>query len=312
MSKIEWTDRTWNPVRGCSRVSAGCQRCYAERMASRFAGPGGAFEGFAFDGKWTGKVSLVPEKLGEPLHWRRPCRVFVNSMSDLFHELLPDSAILKVFDVMRQCPQHVFQILTKRPGRMRDFCQRVRFDGMARDGEEHIWLADDANGRGWRLMGGNGCSGMPWVWLGVSVEDQATANERIPLLLETPGAIRFVSAEPLLGPIRFELVPGFSKAGSAGQELLRNWWVIVGGESGPGARPCDVAWIRSLVEQCGRASVSCFVKQLGASRIENGLSDPGHTPSLDRLKSRKGADPLEWPEALRVREFPAVAFEATP
>lgn len=300
MSSIEWTDVTWNPVRGCSRVSEGCRNCYAERMASRFSDEGQPFHGFvertAAGPRWTGKVELVPEKLAEPLRWKKPRRVFVNSMSDLFHESLPDSAILKVFDVMRQCPQHTFQILTKRPERMRDFCLRVRFDGMAKDGERHIWLADDANGPGWRLMGGDGCSGMPWVWVGVSVEDQVTAEERIPFLIGTPSTVRFVSAEPLLGPIDFGAVPGFNRAGSAGHDLLRNWWIILGGESGPGARPCCIDWVEQIVRQCRTAAVPCFVKQLGGNPVGDTV----------RYHDRKGGNPAEWPARLRVREFPEV------
>ena len=190
MTSIEWTDCTWNPVRGCSRVSEGCRNCYAERTAARFSGGDigddsedrlhGAFEGFAImksDGPhWTGKVELIESKLEEPLHWKKPRRVFVNSMSDLFHESLPDDAILEVFRVMQDCPQHIFQVLTKRPENMRRF--------MAEWEGESIWEGPVQN-----------------VWLGVSVEDQKTADERIPLLLQTPAAVRFVSYEPALGPV---------------------------------------------------------------------------------------------------------------
>lgn len=347
MSAIEWTDRTWNPVRGCSRVSEGCRNCYAERQAARFSDPGQPFYGFvertAAGPRWTGKLRLELKKLWEPLTWRKPARVFVNSMSDLFHENLPDDAILAIFDVMRQCERHTFQILTKRPARMRDFCQRVRFDGMGNAGGGRIWLADDANGPGYRLMGGNGCTGMPWVWLGVSVEDQATADERIPLLLDTPAAVRFVSAEPLLGPVDLTRLlvketgydhpdlaeTSFDALCGRGTYPSRMTgipiqcegpaldWVIVGGESGPSARPCSIDWIRKIVRQCHTASVACFVKQLGA-RYEDPVNGIGGAAarvnpaicSIRNLVDRKGGDPSEWPENLRVRQFPALEVVA--
>ena len=492
-TSIEWTDATWSPVTGCTKVSAGCKHCYAEGVAKRFWG----------DRKFT-DVQTHPDRLDAPLRWRKPRRVFVNSMSDLFHEDVPDEFIDRVFAVMALAPQHTFQVLTKRPERMRAWvsdpetpfrvtramdslhgtpraAEEVRpiagFPGyfasshgtiyserrghrrhmrpdygdqgharvqLHREGESqrgkrmlvHRLVLEtfvgqppspDAQGRhldgnprnnaaenlSWGEQGDNwgdskrhgthrryskldqatvdairsraaqgesgealgrefGVSGtqvrnivagrqwatkaligwpLPGVWLGVSAEDQATADERIPLLLETPAAVRFVSCEPLLGPIdvtvlqrsdgwqvdslrgiyshscdegfdhpaAYEEVPG-------GPHLD---WVLVGGESGPNARPCDVAWIRSIVEQCGEAGLACFVKQLGAVPF---VGDGKHThvsgyrgygvvcdqgdpcphcgkhpitqwPSLV-LRDRKGSDPSEWPDDLRVREFP--------
>jgi protein gp37 len=255
-SKIQWTDRTWNPVRGCSRVSAGCERCYAERLAYRFNGPAQPYEGLTrmtrYGPVWTGKLRLVPEVLQEPLRWRKPCRVFVNSMSDLFHEAVPQEFIDRVFSVMAEARLHIFQILTKRPGRMLEIARR------------HAPLSN--------------------VWLGVSVENQAMADERIPLLLDTPAAVRFLSVEPLLGPVNIFRRNGCVPIG----------WVIVGGESGPGARPCDVEWIRDLVCQCRGADVPAFVKQLGTQPL--GLEYC--------LRDHKGGNPAEWPEHLRVREYP--------
>ncbi len=291
MSRIEWTDVTWNPVRGCSRMSAGCVNCYAERIAVRFSHKGAPYEGFAdvprrhsqtgratcgVRGHWTGRVELIAEKLDEPLHWRKPRRVFVNSMSDLFHEALSDDAIADVFTIMAAARQHTFQVLTKRPMRMLAWTHSA--DKYMRQG---------------------GILPAPNIWLGVSVEDQATADERIPLLLQTPAAVRFVSYEPALGPIILANYKDWLRAGLD--------WLIVGGESGPGARPCDVAWVRHVVRQCREAGVPCFVKQLGARPVtDHRTRPPGeshHWTSV--LGDPKGGDPAEWPEDLRVREFPA-------
>ncbi len=167
---IVWTDETWNPLRGCSRVSEGCRNCYAESVARRFDGPGLPYEGLiASGGQWNGQIKLVPEKLDEPLRWQRPRRIFVNSMSDLFHPNVPNEYIDRVFAVMALASQHTFQVLTKRPERMLEYLNRR--------------------------------TTMPNVWLGVSIENQVTADERIPLLLQTPAAVRWVSAEPLLRPV---------------------------------------------------------------------------------------------------------------
>jgi len=319
-TSIQWTDISWNPVRGCSRVSAGCEHCYAERQAARFSGPGNYAHGFVKRGprgpRWTGRVELVPEKLREPLSWRRPRRVFVNSMSDLFHEALPDEAIDRVFAVMALAPQHTFQVLTKRPERMRayfaDLKNRRRAVMVAAGGLRAplLPLID------WRPPGAN-------VWLGVSVEDQASADKRIPLLLDTPAAVRWISAEPLLEAVNLRrLLPGgepnpahqcLQYDALAGTRLdIYDWktkacerldWVVVGGESGPGARSCDVEWIRDVLKQCQEFRCPVFVKQLGASPYQ----DADGAVALEFLKprDRKGGNMLEWPEDLRVREFPA-------
>lgn len=325
-TKIEWTERTWNPIRGCSRVSAGCQNCYAERMAARFSDEGMPYEGLAKrnPARWTGDVRLVEEHLEDPLKWRKPRRVFVNSMSDLFHERLPMNDIVRVFKVMSEAPRHTFQVLTKRPGRMWDFMMIMsRFNEVCERPEE------------WPLKN---------VWLGVSVEDQKTADERIPLLLNTPAAVRFISAEPLLGPLDLGAVRvgcgwraiycGCSPNSGCGHSTLD--WVITGGESGPGARPCQLDWLRNVVTDCREAGVPCFVKQLGGKFAVNyydhdyreeyeaqGFDWPepmewetrhGQPPVGSRvriqLKDRKGGDPSEWPEDLRVRQFPALTQTA--
>ena len=268
--------------------------CFAQ---STLAGP-----------RWTGRVELIPSKLDEPLRWRKPRRVFVNSMSDLFHEALLKTEIEQVFDVMSNAPRHTFQVLTKRPERMQEFMEwRV---------ERRADLA-------------------PNVWLGVSVEDQATADERIPLLLQTPAAVRFVSLEPALGPVDFdgpspypdkgwlcgwhaepEHASGCDGSCSQGRcpeavqvQNERLDWLIVGGESGPGARPFDVAWARPVVAQCKAAGVACFVKQLGARPMSSDYADrafySGADHRLNTIFDPKGGAPSEWPEDLRVREFPA-------
>lgn len=309
---IAWSDETWNPIRGCSRVSEGCARCYAETVAARFSGPGLPYEGLAKrngkgEARWTGAVRMVPEHLADPLRWKRPRRVFVNSMSDLFHEKLTDNQIAAVFGVMAASPQHTFQVLTKRAGRMLEW-----FRGLPRTqtGWCQAMAMAELRGDPARLAIP---TDLPWplpnVWLGVSAENQATADERIPLLLECPAAVRWVSYEPALGPL--VLAPEWSSLS----------WLVAGGESGPGARPCDVRWIRSIIEQCRTASVACFTKQMGARLVlpgaedlhgsgwgEHVVEDDGAADGADRLvrfdRNGKGGDPSEWPEDLRVREYP--------
>lgn len=297
-SKIEWTEATWNPLRGCTRVSAGCQHCYAERVADRFSGPGQPYEGLVKrvggEPRWTGRVDFVESALDQPLRWKKPRMIFVNSMSDLFHESVPDAWIDRIFAVMALCPQHVFQILTKRPDRMRAYCAAL---------PPH-----------WATLSIDGQWPLPNVWLGVSVEDQATADERIPVLLDTPAAVRFVSAEPLLAPVRLARLgpawpggritnalrgtrwPELDEVGAITSRTARLDWIIVGGESGPGARRFNAEWAESIVDQCRAAGVPCFVKQLGGHVVWHGRRQI--------LRDKKGGDMSEWPERLRVREMP--------
>lgn len=315
---IQWTDATWNPIRGCSRVSEGCRNCYAEAVARRFSGQGLPYEGLTNgQGRWNGTIRVVEEHLTDPLRWKRPRRVFVNSMSDLFHENVSDQTIDRIFAVMAFSPQHTFQVLTKRPERMLAY-----MNGLSRHPKDHCWA--DAL-RSFRVFGhGDTLRSvslpLPNVWLGVSVEDQATADARIPLLLQTPAAVRFISAEPLLGPI------DLLKQNEVPLSMLptaRLDWVIVGGESGPGARACERHWLALIVQQCKRADVACFVKQLGAkyTDAQNGIggaafkTDPVVQADikgrmygpLAYLRDRKGGDITEWPEELRVRQFPEVS-----
>ena len=273
MSKIEWTEKTWNPVRGCSMAkgseSGGCLNCYAARMAAR-ALPGmrspTTGEPFAIlrpaGPRWTGKVELIEHMLDVPLRRKKPTTYFVNSMSDLFHESLPDEAIDQVFAVMALRPEHTFQVLTKRAGRMQKWAARTVMGARIHSAIGRI------RGTGW----GNGPEPpfpLPNVWLGVSVEDQQRADERIPHLLQTPAAVRFLSVEPLLGPVSFRW-PAWEPFKGPGQVsdhldgLRRLDWVIVGGESGPGARPMHPEWARSIRDQCVAAGVPFFFKQWGA------------------------------------------------
>jgi protein gp37 len=242
---IEWTDETWNPVTGCTKVSPGCDHCYAERVTERFHGPG-SFE----------RVVLHPDRLEKPLHWCKPRKVFVNSMSDLFHDEIPDEFIARVFAVMSLAPRHQFQLLTKRHGRMRSVLGSAAFEETVRDIARTVkygggWSnprLNDVNYRTWPL---------PNVWIGVSAEDQKRAELRIPALLETPAAVRFVSLEPLLGPIDLDAVPLPSP------QARPLDWVIVGGESGRSARPMHAAWARDLRDQCVTAGVPFLFKQWG-------------------------------------------------
>ena len=287
-TNIEWATDIWNPVRGCSIVSAGCTNCYAMRYAHRFSSPGFPYEGLTKSTHggpvWTGEVRTVPGVLDVPLRWKQPKRIFVNSMSDLFHEDVPPSFIERVWLTMRGAPRHTFQILTKRAARMRSILSSASFDSLAV---------------------------LPNVWLGVSVEDQRSADERIPLLLQTPAAVRWISAEPLLGPVQLSRWMPCSMGDvdtcpnvpltccqcddqRSSNDGLN--WVVVGGESGPKARPFDPDWASAIILQCKSADVPVFVKQLGSRLRWEGAPV--------RLKARKGGDPSEWPEALRVREYP--------
>jgi len=267
MSKtsIEWTEQTWNPIVGCSIVSPGCTNCYAMKMAARIEAMGnqpryaGTTRKVNGNTIWTGKLAQAPDSvLLAPLKRKKPTTYFVNSMGDLFHEDCPDEWIDKVFAVMALSPQHTFQVLTKRAARMKDYCGRL-------DSEPH----GDTARRIVAAWPGNApvpVAGitfpLPNVWLGVSAERQQEADERIPLLLQTPAAIRFISAEPLLGPIDLT-VPDIDLGIGRYKSHTDLDWVIVGGESGAKARFMDQDWARSLRDQCRSARVPFFFKQWG-------------------------------------------------
>lgn len=333
--KIEWTDATWNPIRGCSRVSHGCENCYAERMAHRFSGKGQPYEGLTRQTKhgpvWTGKITLVEKALDLPLRWREPKRIFVNSMSDLFHENVPDDFIDRVFAVMALAPKHTFQILTKRAERMHEY-----INGLRKRSEGRYFMpalfghaaalakeAGDERARDCFNIAANKYAGwdtwpLPNVHPGISVEDQETADYRIPYLLNTPAAIRWISAEPLLEPIDLTTIAAAKIAGGRfGQDVLNQKyqsidWVVVGGESGPGARPFNVQWAREIVAQCKDYGVPCFVKQLGSRPMTPELTHWKAPVELLadssgywlKLRDKKGGDMSEWSPDLRVREYP--------
>src|SRR5579883_426912 len=285
-TSIEWTDATWNPIRGCSRVSEGCRNCYAEKFAYRFSGTGRPYEGLvrvnaAGERKpeWNGQVRFIEKHLLDPLKWggqvkeewgvlggemrERTRGIIVNSMSYLFHENFPDEWIDRIFAVMALCPQHIFQVLTKRPERMRKYL-------LGKSDKNHraaVWMAMASFDEGLGMP----CPEwpLPNVWLGVSVEDQDVLNKRVWTLLKTPAAVRFLSAEPLLGPLDLNagelLIDKRLYRYTIGRYLD---WVIVGGESGPGARSCNLSWLKSIVDDCAAAKVPCFVKQLGAHPVQ--------------------------------------------
>ncbi|KKK91659.1 hypothetical protein LCGC14_2710710 [marine sediment metagenome] len=271
MTKIEWTDATWNPIVGCSVVSPGCTNCYAMRMAGTRLKTTRPYSGLTQDSKagpvWTGEVRFLEERLTQPLKWRKPRRVFVNSMGDLFHEDVPEDWIHHIFAVMALCPQHMFQVLTKRPERMQRY--------MARLAQSVVPLQNRALGMGYTFeWQGDGLLRwpIPNVWLGTSVEDQTRADERIPALLDTPAAVRFVSYEPALEMVDFDhikfpqdrTIPMSSLYG--GRSTDTPWhlnWIVLGGENGPGARPMHPEIPRSVRDQCAAADVPFFFKGWG-------------------------------------------------
>ncbi|WP_126975553.1 phage Gp37/Gp68 family protein [Frigidibacter oleivorans] len=272
-STIEWTDATWNPITGCTLVSEGCRHCYAAELATTRlrhhpSRAGLARRNAAGEAKFTGEVRFNEQWLDQPLRWRRPRRVFVCAHGDLFHESVPDEWIDRVFAVMALCPQHTFQVLTKRPERMREYLSYSARWATVLPTELLAKGTEAAHRDHWPL---------PNVWLGTSIEDQATADARIPHLLATPAAVRFLSAEPLLGPVdlrtwigsrpyvgasTFGAADGFRRCDLSGNTGLLDW-VIVGGESGRHARPMHPDWARSLRDQCVAAGVPFFFKQWG-------------------------------------------------
>jgi protein gp37 len=367
-SAIEWTDEVWNPVRGCTRVSEGCRGCYAEVMAARnLPGHRSPTTDKAFavrtdaGPRWTGAVELIPHKLLDPL-WmtpnvaepcdrcdgtgevskgrrvckacggggkvERPRRVFVNSMSDLFHEALPDAAIDRVFAVMVVVAAHRYQVLTKRIERAQAYLRsrdvRDRWVAVLEDIRKNDagLLGRHVRANGWPALG-------DWplehIALGVSIEDNTSANARVQRLLETPAATRFISYEPALELVDLSTwlhdstcTLSMRRAGGCGCTEPREEhidWVIVGGESGNTARPFDVEWAAATVKACRAAKVPVYVKQLGAWPTTRNLlaqswpseirytSDAAGLYTL-KLKSPKGGNPEEWRADLRVREFP--------
>lgn len=246
-TKIEWTDQTWNVVTGCDKVSPGCVNCYAERLAIWLQ---------RFNPRYRNgfEVTLHPDKLEEPLHWKKPRLVFVNSMSDLFHEAIPEEFIHQAFDVMGDANEHIFQVLTKRSRRLADLAPDLKW-------QENIWM-------------------------GVSVENK-DYRWRVEDLRRVPASVRFLSLEPLLGPVHNLPVENIH-------------WCICGGESGPRARPIKIKWVREIRDQCREAGIPFFLKQLGSNWSR-----------FHHAHHSKGGDLKEWPTDLRVREYPQLMGEET-
>jgi protein gp37 len=315
---IEWTDTTWNPTTGCDRVSPGCDHCYALTLAKRLKGMGSAKYQNDGDPDTSGPgfgATEHPDSLAAPLSWRKPRKVFVNSMSDLFHKAFSDEFIARVFAVMAATPQHTYQVLTKRHARMRSLLSDRAFADSCWYACAEILSKDiDLPAEwwpGWPL---------PNVWLGVSVENQQWADIRIPALLDTPAAVRFLSCEPLLGPVELTRLATHTRgpvAHSDGHDQINvltgvprdeHWerrpgvdWVIVGGESGPGARPMHPDWARFLRDQCAAAAVPFLFKQHGEYVSYAMGGDPwgnGRSPWADRrpdayVNERTGATMTE-------------------
>lgn len=282
---IAWTEATWNPITGCSVVSHGCTNCYAMQLAGTRLQHHPSRAGLTRQSKagpvWTGEVRFNEQWIDQPLRWSRPRRVFVCAHGDLFHEGVPDAWIDRVFAVMALASQHTFQVLTKRPERMRDYALGLgRNRAAARSEPQRIpYALDDLRD------GGSPPCPLPNVWLGTSVEDQARANQRIPLLLDTPAAVRWISAEPLLGQIDI----------SASLDGLD--WVVIGGESGRSARPFVLGWGKDLISQCRAAGVAVFMKQTGSNAVNR---EGERCPTI----AGKGTDMAEWPEEMQVQEYP--------
>lgn len=341
-TKIQWTEETWNAIGGCRRKSPGCLNCYAERQAYRLAhNPNEKIQAHysgltqITNGRpgWTGAVSLNETALLEPLRTKKPTTYFI-SLSDLFYDARPDEHIDRVFAVMALAPQHTFQLLTKYPERMLSY--------LTNDGTEDDESMRDRMDEAVINLGVGACHAnmhptkrwpLPNVWLGVSCENQQELNRRWPYLMRTPAAIRFLSLEPLLEELRlwkltdldfYKNSIGYETYPLSGMQAIpdHDWntpkvdWVIVGGESGHKARPCNVKWIQSIMQQCADMNTPCFVKQLGAYPvIDDEATLEGWPEHVKRdvwkraggalmLNDPKGGDMEEWPLDLRVREYP--------
>lgn len=286
---IEWTGKTWNPLLGCRAVSGGCANCYAVSMAARFGKPGQPFEGLtkktSKGSRWSGEGKVQLQKFADPLRWQKGTKIFVCSMSDLFFEAFPFEQIAAVFGIMALAQRHTFQVLTKRPERMLEFmswlaehenpaqaCIGYALDQF-RDDERELARIERA------MRTFDGTWPLPNVWVGISVEDQAAADTRIPLLLQFPATVHWLSMEPLLGPV------------SLGGALDEIGWVVVGGESASKARrrPMDLNWARSLRDQCVERGIPFFFKQIGGS--------PGNKGGKEKALL-DGREWKQWPEGM--------------
>lgn len=323
MTTISWTGETWNPTVGCSRDNAECDHCFAMRVAHR--GMDASHRGLtklrprdsARPGvDWNGTIRLVPERLSKPLSWKKPRKVFVNSMSDLFHPGVPFEFVAAVFGVMAATRQHTYQVLTKRPARAREFFAwlastvEIVKDG---DGEVRYCLMQAfKHGVLWKQHIDYPAWPLPNVHLGVSAGRQETAD-KIWDLLHCPAAVHWVSMEPMLGPVdlmNLKVKDGVldalrgtvsvtEKHGYSTPNRLR--WVVPGGESGAKARACDIAWIRDVLTQCAAAGVPAFCKQLGSNPV---VTDDTGTAKRYPILDSKGEDWVAWPDDIKIRQYP--------
>ena len=285
MTTIAWTDETINPIVGCSRISAGCEKCYAETAAKTARLQ--QFPQYQKVAKWNGTVEFVESQLIKPYEWKKSKKIFICSMADIFHENVPFKWVEEIFYMIENCPQHTFQILTKRPERMIEF-----FDWyIARNSDHSVELQ-------WTMPDN--------IWLGVSCENQAMADKRIPLLMQIPAKVRFLSCEPLLEPINLSKFLPIEWSEIA-EDWIESWpgigsystdypnWIIVGLESGSNARRCDLQAVHSIINQCQTAKVKVFCKQLGTVWAKE---------SGTYKQDRKGASPELWDKSFNVQEFP--------
>ena len=285
MTTIAWTDETINPIVGCSRISAGCEKCYAETAAKTARLQ--QFPQYQKVAKWNGTVEFVEKQLEKPYEWKKSKKIFICSMADIFHENVPFKWVEEIFYMIENCPQHTFQILTKRPERMIEF-----FDWyIARNSDHSVELQ-------WTMPDN--------IWLGVSCENQAMADKRIPLLMQIPAKVRFLSCEPLLEPINLSKFLPIEWSEIA-EDWIESWpgigsystdypnWIIVGLESGSNARRCDLQAVHSIINQCQTAKVKVFCKQLGTVWAKE---------SGTYKQDRKGASPELWDKSFNVQEFP--------
>lgn len=320
-TSIQWTDRSANPIRArnritgkvgwhCVMISPGCAHCYAGAM-NRWRGTGLPFTQLSAN---EIELFLDMRVLEAIIKLKKPQRFFVCDMTDAFLDIVSDNMLDHLFATAMIAQQHTFQILTKRPERMLEyFMTGAPSVHGQHDNSDRYRAVRRAASAMWRRMGKNpellpgAFWPLPNVWLGVSTEDQKRADERIPHLLKTPAAVRFLSVEPLLEQIDLNLwrvaIPKHREHWPA--ERVRNFWVIVGGESGPGARECFFGWIEKIVEQCRDAGVPCFVKQAGSHPMDAWQHRPGDIERRRvKLQDRKGGNPEEWPEVIRIRQFP--------
>lgn len=325
---MKWWDKSWNTLIGCSHASSGCSNCYGERLAATRLRhlPTYGLVVQSDKPRWNGKVLDLTDRLGDPLRWRKPQRIFVNDMGDTFHPEVSFTYITAMFGVMAACPQHTFMLLTKRPERMLEFYRWVE----KREMEGRSMFCDDSpEWRIWQMLHvsarrkgvkvpshhGGGWP-LPNVWVGTTCEDQTRAEERIPFLIQVPAVVRFLSLEPLLGDINIGLMGTQPSTWMNGQQYRMVHqdihWAITGGESGPRARQCAREWLVNIVRQCHEAGTPCFVKQLGSAYVDEKNAIGGryvkvpeeYGSPVKRLKDMAGRDMAEWPSSLRVRQYP--------